>query len=504
MKGEAFLRHAAVYGAANLLLQAAGFVLLPLYTRCLGPRDYGVLEVLGRLAETVSACLLVGGLRQALLTHYQLADGAAEKAKVVSAAHFLVGAFCVVGGGLALLLAGPLDVVLARHGHGLGAGLVRLAVLTILLEPLTLLPLALMQARVESLGFVLVTLGQFVLRVGLSVVLVAVYGLGVGGVLAATALTSILVGAGLSVRELLRHTAWPEPRRVWALLRFALPFLPGGLCFFVLHHGDRFLLLAWHGEEAVGVYGLGYKLALLVGTFSLAPLHMVWGARMYRAAREPDAPAVFGRVLTRLLAAFAFVGVGLCLFADEVVRLLGGPAFAAAATVVLPVVAACFCQGAATLTDAAFYVRNRPNLKLGVTLATTAVMLALYFLLIPTYGGMGAALATLGGFAFLAVCTWRVAGRLFPVVYEWRRLTALVLTTALVLCLGRTLPSSLWAAPLKIGLWLAEPAALWRLGFVSPQEKAFIGELVKRVWGGRTVAADIAHGAVMEAEIGKA
>src|SRR5262249_31142827 len=61
MKGQAFLKHAAVYGAANLLLQAAGFVLLPLYTRCLGPRDFGVLEVLGRLGETVSACLLIGG-----------------------------------------------------------------------------------------------------------------------------------------------------------------------------------------------------------------------------------------------------------------------------------------------------------------------------------------------------------------------------------------------------------------------------------------------------------
>jgi O-antigen/teichoic acid export membrane protein len=229
-------------------------------------------------------------------------------------------------------------------------------------------------------------------------------------------------------------------------------------------------------------------LALAVGMFSLAPLHMVWGARMYRAAREPDAPAVFGRVLTRLLAAFAFVGLGLCLFADEAVRLLGGAAYASAAAVILPVVAACFCQAAATLTDAAFYVRNRPGLKLVVTLATTAVMLALYFLLIPPFGGMGAALATLGGFAFLAVCTWRVAGRLFPVVYEWRRLAALVLTAALVLLLGRLLPAEAWAAPLKVALWLAAPAVLWLLGFVSPGEKAFVGDLVRRAWPRRSPA----------------
>jgi O-antigen/teichoic acid export membrane protein len=477
MKGQAFLKHAAVYGVANLLLQAAGFVLLPLYTRCLGPRDFGVLEILGRLGETVSACLFIGGLRQALLTHYQQADGPAEKARVVSAAHLLVGIVCAAGGGLALVLAVPLDAALAARGHGLGVNLVRLAVLTVLLEPLTVLPLALLQARFESVGFVLATLGQFLLRVALTVVLVAWAGLGVAGVLAATALTSVLVGLGLSAREITRHAAWPEWRYVVSLLRFALPFLPGGLCFFVLHYGDRFLLVAWHGEEAVGVYGVGYKLALAVSMFSLAPLHMVWGARMYRAAREPNAAVVFGRVLTRLLAAFAFVGVGLCLFADEVVRLLGGRAFAPAAGFVLPVTAACFCQAAATLTDAAFYIRRRPGRKLGVSLATTAVMLALYFLLIPPLGGLGAALATLGGFAFLAVCTWLTARRLFPVAYEWRRLTTLVLTAALVLVVGGFLPPEPWAWPLKAGLWLAAPAALWALGVVTREEKAFVAGL---------------------------
>src|SRR5271155_3135974 len=48
-----FLRHAAVYGAANMLLQAAGLVLLPLYTRFLTPRDFGALELLGRTSDVL-------------------------------------------------------------------------------------------------------------------------------------------------------------------------------------------------------------------------------------------------------------------------------------------------------------------------------------------------------------------------------------------------------------------------------------------------------------------
>ena len=63
--------------------------------------------------------------------------------------------------------------------------------------------------------------------------------------------------------------------------------------------------------------------------------------------------------------------------------------------------------------------------------------MALYIVLIPPYGGVGAALATLGGFAFLAVCTWRVTQWIFPVRYEWPRLAAAIALTA--------------------GLWLASP-----------------------------------------------
>src|SRR5262249_22153643 len=56
------LRHAAIYGAANVLLQAAGLVLLPLYTRFLTPSDFGVLEILGRAGEVFLTCLLVSGI----------------------------------------------------------------------------------------------------------------------------------------------------------------------------------------------------------------------------------------------------------------------------------------------------------------------------------------------------------------------------------------------------------------------------------------------------------
>jgi O-antigen/teichoic acid export membrane protein len=483
MNGQTFLRHAAVYGLANVLVQASGFILLPLYTRYLTPADYGMLEVLGRLAETTGTLLLAGGMRQALFTFYQQAEGDAERRRVLGATLALLAAVCGTGALLVLALAGPLTGVFNACGSSMREGLLRLALFGALLEPFTVLPLALIQCRVDSARFVFFSLTQFIFRVALCVVFVAGLGWGVAGVLASSAITWGLYGSWLTVTELGRGAAWPGWAEVGGLFRFALPFVPGGLCFFVMHHGDRFVLLRCCGEGEVGTYALGYKMALAVGTFSLMPLSMVWGARMYEVARQPEGPAVFGRAFTRILAAFVLVGLGLCLLEDEAVRVLGGPAYAPAARIIGLVVLACLCQTTAALMDGGFYVRRRTGLKMGITASAAAVMALLYAVLIPIDGSRGAALATLGGFSFYAGLTWYVSQRVYRVRYEWGRVAAMLGLAAGLWAASWLLPVGLGMVPVKLGVWLLWPVLLWRLGVVSAEEKEYALSLAADAWG---------------------
>ena len=359
--------------------------------------------------------------------------------------------------------------------------MLRLAVLAVLLEPLALMPMALLQARVESATFVAVTASQLVVRVLLTVVLTVVVPWGVTGVLTATALTTGTYGVVLSLRELLRGgLCRPSLAQLRSLCRFAAPMLPIGLCFFILQSGDRFALLRWRGPAEVGVYGLGYKVALAVGTFSLAPLYMVWSARMYRAAEAPDAPCVFGRAFTRILAAFLLVGLAACLFQDEAAAILGGAKYAGAAAVVAPVVLAGFFQSAAALMDAGFYVRRRTDLKLWTTLAATAVILVLYAVLIPLYGAMGAAFATVAGFAFLAAGTWWATQRIFRVEYEWGRVLDLLGLAAGLWLVSRFLPVAPWTVAARAGLWLLWPLLVWVCGVPSAEEKDYVFAAVRQ------------------------
>jgi hypothetical protein len=127
--------------------------------------------------------------------------------------------------------------------------------------------------------------------------------------------------------------------------------------------------------------------------------------------------------------------------------------------------------------DAGLYVCRRSGLKVGITLGSTFVMSVLYFLLIPHYGSMGAALATLGGFAFLALLTLVVSQRVFPVQYEWSRLLLLLLLGIGTWLIGHTVPAAWSWSPLKMSLLLGVLLLAWKIGLVSPTEKAYLAGL---------------------------
>jgi len=101
------------------------------------------------------------------------------------------------------------------------------------------------------------------------------------------------------------------------------------------------------------------------------------------------------------------------------------------------------------------------------------VMVTLYALLIPRYGALGAALATLAGFAVLAGSTWWVTQRIFPVRYEWGRLLGLLGLAVVLGLAGEILPMGLGTPACKIGVWLLYPLLLWQTGLISKVEKQY-------------------------------
>ncbi|MCD4728685.1 MAG: lipopolysaccharide biosynthesis protein, partial [Pirellulales bacterium] len=473
-----FLKHAAVYGFGTLLLQASGVVLLPLYTRYLTPADFGILEILERTGSVLTILLMANGVSGAAFSFFCQARDDQDRARIVSTVSLVVWLGILIG--MVAIIAGaqPLSQLLGIDDTrltilGLAASIVQL---------LPMLPMAFMQARVQSVGYIVASLITMFFRVGLVVLAVTWGGLGVWGVLWGTLIASLFSGLVLTAWEFHRWGFHPDPSKLLPVVRFAWPFMPGGLCGFVLFSGDRFFLLQHGGPDEVGVYALGARLAGIVSTVAFVPLFKVWSAWLYGVYRRPDGSRAVGRMITRLLAPYVFVGVGVCLFQHEILLIFGTAAYSGAASVIGPLIAARFFISAQVLMDGAFYVYRRTGLKLGITLFASVVVIVLYSLLIPRYQAVGAALAALGAFFVYAAATHLVSQRVFRIKYEYGRVAAMLVSGVAVVLLAEQLDLGMMNIPAKLALWAAWPLLLWSAGLVSKDEKAIVTNGLLRVF----------------------
>jgi O-antigen/teichoic acid export membrane protein len=110
-----------------------------------------------------------------------------------------------------------------------------------------------------------------------------------------------------------------------------------------------------------------------------------------------------------------------------------------------------------------------------VTGVGAAVNVALNVMLIPPYGMMGAAIATVVAYVVLFAGMTLTAQRVYPVPYQWRRVVTLAATAVALTVLGKLLDVPL---PGAIALALAYPVVLLALGFYLPAERARLKRLV--------------------------
>ncbi len=393
------LRHSASYLFARGVPGLVNFAALAVYTRLLSPEEFGryalVLAGIG-LANVVIFQWLSLVLARFLQTNRD------DPQRFLSGvfALFLTLGVAVTGLGAMLAWWWP-DPVWQR--------LLALAVPLLVAQAWFDLNLSLATARLKP-GWYGKLLGSK-----------AVIALVVGGLLAWIGLGTMAPLAGLLFAHvtaflLFGLTAWrgispslPQTDLLRSQLHYGLPLTVTFALGWVVSGSDR-LLLAWLlDEQAVGIYAAGYDLA----NQSLTLLLVIINTAAYPLAvkaLERHGPNEARRQLAQngeLVIAAAFAGaVGLVVLGPQIVTVLIGEAFRADSLRILPwVVAASTLAGIkAYHFDIAFHL-GRNSRWLLVTGAIAAVTnLALNLLLIPLYGILGAAWATLGAFAlaFLA------------------------------------------------------------------------------------------------------
>jgi O-antigen/teichoic acid export membrane protein len=105
------------------------------------------------------------------------------------------------------------------------------------------------------------------------------------------------------------------------------------------------------------------------------------------------------------------------------------------------------------------------------------VNVGLNLLLIPTYGMMGAAIATVAAYTTMALGMAWWSQRIYPVPYQWRRVATAAFGAVALAAIGKALGVGL---PAAVALILVYPLVLMALGFTNSEERRRLTRLVFR------------------------
>jgi O-antigen/teichoic acid export membrane protein len=457
-------RHSAIYGLGGLVSRILAVLLLPLYTTYLTPTDYGRVETLVALT-VILVTLLRAGITTAFFRFYFDSPEPAERARVLRTAFWFTIATSTAGLVLGWLLAPAIADLLALGDDQ--DGLVRAAFVGLWAqmnyEQLT----ALFRVEERSVAFVFASLANVVLTIGATVLLVVVYdqgalGVVVGNFTGTLAVYLALLGyrreqLGLELdRSLLRR-----------MNRFGMPLVPSGLALWTLNFSDRFFLARIAGQDEVGRYSLGVRIASAM-VLLLVAFRTAWPAFAYSIEDDREARRTYAFVLTYLLFVASWLSLALGVLAPWIVRLLArDEAFWPGADVVAPLAFAGALWGGYTVVAIGIGRIRRTQFNWLITGAAALVDVALNLLLIPPYGIRGAAAAAVAAFALMFVAMAVHAQRLYPVPYQWRRVATVLGAAAALTVVGRVVDR----LDLAVALVLAYPLVLLALGFYLPFER---------------------------------
>ncbi len=460
-------KHSLIYGLGGLVSRILAVLLLPLYTHYLSPADYGQIETLVALV-TVLTIVLRLGISSAFFRFYFDADDPAGRRLVLRTSFWFTMAMATLGLALVTGLATPISRLL--FDTGAAADLVRASAVALWAqmnyEQLT----SLFRVEERSVAFVLASLANVLLTVGGTILLVVVLGKGPLGVIVGNFTGTLIVYLALLGYRREQLGLQLDRPLLREMNSFGLPLVPSALLLWVTSFSDRFFLVKLTDTTDVGLYSVGVRIASAM-VLVLTAFRMAWPAFAFSIQDDGEAKRTYAWVLTYLIALATWAATTLTLLAPWLVGWLAAPRFASASSVVGPLAFAAVALGGYVVISIGIGRSRRTQFNWVITGAAAVVNVALNFALIPPYGMMGAAAATVAAYTvmFAGMAWW--SQRVYPVPYQWRRVaTAAAAGLALVLA-GKLLGGGL---PVAAVLALAYPLALVPLGFYLPAERRAI------------------------------
>lgn len=426
-------KEAAIYGLSSIIGRLINFLLLPFLTNYLLKAELGVVaNIYAYIAFVfVLYCYGMDSAYMRFVSSLEIGD----KRQNFSTPFFSVAVTSVFFSLLIYLFAPSIAGWIGVTEH---ANLIQYAAWILCFDTLAVVPFAYLRMENKAKTFAGLRVLNILINVVLTIVFLVVLRLKAEAVFLANLCASALTFLFLFRLALPQLTLRFSKQLYSEMLRFGLPYIPAGLAGIAIQVIDRPIVKALTDDATLGVYQANYRLGVLmmlvVGMFDYA-----WRPFFLSHAKDQDAKELFAKVFTYFVALMMFVFVTASVFIEDLVRIrilsryFIHPDYWGGLSIVPVVLLAYVFTGAYVNFVVGVYLEKKTKYLPYATGAGALVNVAVNFALIPKFGLMGAAVATLLSYVVMAIGIYFPSQRLYHVRYEWGKIIRLAIAAFVAL-----------------------------------------------------------------------
>ncbi len=424
----------AIYGISTMVGRFLSFLLVPFYTNIFHPAEYGIIANI-YIFIGIFNIVYVYGMDAAYLKFAGLPSDSREK-DLFSTPYltvFVSGIFLSI---LMVLIRGPVFDLLEvpvnyYYLMYYSAGI-------LFLDSIAVMPFIQLRLQRKAKKFASFKLINIGVNIILNLVLILKFGMGIEAVLISNlfaSLSSLLLLLPDILKEF--HLKF-DVVLLKKLLKFGLPYLPAGLSSMLIQGIDRPILGKMTNLDTVGIYNACYKLGIFMMLF-VNMFQYAWQPFFLQNAEEKNAKEIFSKVLTYFTLASALILVILSLFIDNIVaipllhgRTLIDSAYWGGISIVPIILFGYLFNGLYVIFTAGIYIEEKSMYIPLITGIGAVVNIVVNIFLIPVWGIMGAAYATLAAYIAMAAGLYIVTQKFYRIEYEIAKLSKIFFAILIV------------------------------------------------------------------------
>ena len=403
---NSLIKNGAYYTLGTFILQGINFLTLPLYTRVLTTRDFGItsLYTAWQSVVVIFLCLQTFSTIQNAKVTYEDEEYREYNSNIVVLSFVSFFIFAVI------------IMRFSKQFSKLSGLSVNLIFLMLLHSFFTLgvtfkNTILRFDGKAEKQLFI--SMFYTVLNVGLSlffITSVPSIDKATGKILGAV-VPSIILGGYFYLEIILKKKPTFKKEHFIFCLTLGLPLILHNLSHIVLTSSDRMMIEKFIGLEETGIYGFTYTIGTILSTAAGA-FGSAWVPWYFeRLKREKyDEIKVYSK---NYLDFFTLVTVGFIFISPEIVKFMGSTDYWIGKYFLPWIIFGCYFIFLYSFpVNYEFYVKKTNYIALGTSLSAV-INLVLNYIFIPTYGSFGAALTTLASYFFLFVFHETIARKKF-------------------------------------------------------------------------------------------